>query len=116
LGIEDVKGVQSFNEGLPVEGTPPKPKILHKIQCGQECETASSRATSETLEFWNLGTLVLCNLEPCVWLQPKLRTLAPAPAGNLWNPVWGQERHKWRMLSVPKQMFSMLSKKTKLEK
>ena len=66
LGIEDVKGIQSFNEGLPVEGTPPKPKILQKIQCGQKCETASSRATSETLEFWNLGTLVLCNLEPCV--------------------------------------------------
>ena len=64
------------------------------------------------LEPWNAGTL-----QPwTVWLQPKLRTLAPAPAGNLWNPVWGQERHKWRMLPVPKQMFSMLSKKTKLEK
>ena len=47
-----------------MEGTPLKPKILQKIQCGQKCETASSRATSETLEFWNLGTLVLCNLEP----------------------------------------------------
>ena len=46
---------------------------------------------SETLEFWNLGILVLCNLKPCSF-RTKLRTLEPAR--NLWK-AQGQKLNMW---------------------
>ena len=57
LGIEN-RGIQSFNAGLPVEGTPPKPRLPRFCILNTSFAHVKLLTTGGLL---NLGTLEVCN-------------------------------------------------------